>query len=131
MTLSGYVHSQVAGLIEKVGAESERAARDTSDEGIHDLRVAIRRLSENLRVFKDLFPRGAAKAVRKDLKSAMKLAGDARNHDIARELMARARVPAAPELTAGREHAAVKLAGVLSEWNQETYARRWRELLHV
>jgi CHAD domain-containing protein len=131
MTLAEYVQSQVTALIQQVRQECDRAALETSDEAIHDLRVAIRRLSENLRVFKDLFPKGAAKAVRRDLKAAMKLAGETRNHDIARELMTKARVPVTTELKKGREQAAGELAKVLNQWNQDTRSHRWQAQLRA
>ncbi len=131
MTLSDYVKQHISGLIDKVAEQGRLAETDTTGDGVHDLRVAIRRLAENLRVFEDLFPRGAAKKVRKELRAAMRLAGDARNHDIAAELMRRAKVPAKPDVAAGRARAAVKLAKVLRAWNRDAAERAWREGLHV
>ena len=131
MTLSQYVRVQTTVLIRQVHEQSHRVEIDTSDEAIHDLRVAIRRLSETLRVFKDLFPGGAAKAVRKDLKTAMRRAGRTRNCDIARELMAKARMPASAELTDDRDQAAKDLADMLSRWNKKARSQKWQEHLHV
>jgi CHAD domain-containing protein len=130
MTLAEYVNEEIAGLMNRVGDASRATENDTSEEGIHQLRVSIRRLSECLRVFKNLFPHGAAKKVRKDLKAAMKLAGEARNHDIARDLMKRAKVAIDPSVTEGRERVAEHLSAVLQEWNRSDAVNGWRDLLH-
>jgi CHAD domain-containing protein len=127
--LAEYVKSRVGALIGDVIRESARAEHDTSADGIHDLRVAIRRLSESLRVFERLFPPGAANAVRRDLRAAMKQAADARNHDIAGELLRKAELFAHPEIAEGRERAAGKLARVLHRWNSGSVFQAWRERL--
>jgi CHAD domain-containing protein len=130
MTLAEYVDGQMDALIGKVADAAAHAESDTSAAGIHRLRVAIRKLAESLRVFKSLFPHGAAKKVRKDLKAAMKLAGEARNYDIARDLMKKAKVQIDPEVVEGRERALQRLAAVLHAWNQDNAAGAWRERLH-
>src|SRR5277367_6878075 len=90
MTLVEHVHREIAILVDSVAAQTARAAEDQSEEAIHDLRVAIRRLTENLRVFEDVFPRSAASMTRRDLRPVMKLAGAVRNHDIAKQLAGKA-----------------------------------------
>ena len=131
MTLAEYTRTSIRALIDSTSRQARHAERDNSGDAIHDLRVAIRRLSENLRVFEDLFPRGAAKQVRKELRQAMKLAGAARNHDIAAELMRMAQLPLEPGLAGKREQATAELAIVLHAWNSGRIARAWRERLHV
>ncbi len=130
MNLSEYVRQHVTDLIEAVEQQSRLAATDSSEHGVHDLRVSIRRLSENLRVFEDLFPRGAAKTVRKNLRVAMHMAGEARNHDIARKLMDKARVSVPADFAKGREHAGGTLSQVLNNWNSGGAFRAWKEQLH-
>ena len=124
MTLAEYVKQQVGTLI----AEVEKQACEGS---VHHLRVAIRRLSEGLRVFEDLFPHGAAKKVRRELHKAMRRAGDVRNHDIAEELLRRARVSPKHGFTQSRAQAARGLAGVQTRWREDAVGCRWRAELHV
>ncbi len=130
-TLAVYVRTQVNGLIDQLVAQSQLTERDTSDHSIHDLRTSIRRLNETLRVFEDLFPRGAARTVRDDLRAAMRPAGEARNVDIARELMAKARLEIDPSLAAGRAAAETKLMSVLAGWNRGAAYKAWREQLNA
>ncbi len=131
MTLSEYVQKQVNALIDKLVAQAQVTERDTSDDAIHDLRTSIRRLNETLRVFEDLFPRGAAKTVRNDLRVAMRLAGDARNVDIARDLMIKAELDPSPSLTADRASAEDKLMNILAGWNRGAAYKAWREQLNA
>ena len=130
MTLSDYVKQQVDERIANVAQAVLRAQNDASAVEIHRLRVAIRKLSECLRVFQDLFPKSAANSVRKDLKAAMKLAGEARNHDIARDLMKRAKVPIAPDIESGRDQAVNHLARILRDWTRISAIDTWRERLN-
>lgn len=131
MTLLEFVQTQVSSLIDKLVAQAKITERDTSDGAIHDLRTSIRRLNETLRVFEDLFPRGAAKTVRNDLRLAMRSAGAARNVDIARDLMIRAKLEPGPSLAAERASAESKLKDVLGGWNRGTAYKAWREQLHA
>jgi CHAD domain-containing protein len=128
MTLGKYIRNQVDDLITGVARESAKA--DTSADGVHDLRVAIRRLSECLRVFDSVFPEGAADEVRGSLKVAMKQAAEVRNHDIASTLMHKAQRPGGIEIVAGRDRAAEKLASVLEAWKHDQAAEAWRDRLH-
>lgn len=129
MTLLAYVSGQVEGLIERVEEAARRAGTDGSPASIHGLRVSLRKLAEGLRVFKDLFPRGAAKSVRKELRAGMKLAGEARNLDIARDLRKRAKAGAEAGWAARREQAYGDLARVLKQWNEGRATEHWRERL--
>jgi CHAD domain-containing protein len=129
MTLLAYVRQQIAARIDAVAEQSAKA--DTSADGIHDLRVTIRRLNESLRVFEDLFPRGSARLVRKDLKLVMGVAGEVRNHDIARDLMRKARLPRSAEIAEGRQAAAAKLAARLESWNSGVPFKAWKEQLRA
>lgn len=130
MTLSEYVRGQIDMRIGKLTDQALATEHDTSEDGVHDLRTNIRRLNEALKVFKDLFPRGAAKTVRDDLRLAMRAAGDARNVDIARKLLAKAELPADPKLDKRRERAAARLSGILAGWNRGTAPRTWKENLN-
>jgi CHAD domain-containing protein len=129
LTLVEYAQATIGALIDQVAEQSLQAARDASEEPIHDLRVAIRRLSETLRVFEDVCPGGAAADVRKDLKQAMRLAGVIRNHDIALELANKAKVSLHASFEQDRAHAVSSLGEVLVKWNQVTIFEIWRTQL--
>ena len=129
MSFLDYVREQISRRIDAVAQESLKS--DLSEDGVHDLRVAIRRLSESLRVFEDLFPQGSAKAVRKDLKAGMRLAGEVRNHDIAIDLLRKARLAGVLAMRQARSEAASRLGDCLKAWNENVSARAWLEQLHV
>lgn len=129
MTLVEHVHREIAILVDSVAAQTARAAEDQSEEAIHDLRVAIRRLTENLRVFEDVFPRSAASMTRRDLRPVMKLAGAVRNHDIAKQLAGKAEVKIPKKFDADRDRAVAQLGDLLKGWNEQTAFRVWKEML--
>ena len=129
MTLFEFVKQQVDFRIQQIEEEARKA--DTSPDGVHDLRVAIRRLSEVLRVCDNLFPEGAAAIVRKDLRSVMRVAGEVRNHDIAAELLAKASLGPSTKIEEGRVQMTAKLARRLGKWNSGVPFQTWKELLHA
>src|SRR5882757_9680946 len=64
------------------------AARENPKwHNVHDLRVAIRRFSQALRIFKSSFSKKDVKRARAALKKTMTLAGEARNFDIAAKVL--------------------------------------------
>lgn len=91
--MKDYARAQVDARRERVREEWGRAAVNPDDDAIHDLRVAIRRLSQAYRVFGPLVPGKEAKRARKDLRPVRKLAGDVRDCDIAIELLREAGLP--------------------------------------
>jgi CHAD domain-containing protein len=56
-------------------------------DAVHRMRVSIRRLQAALRLFEQYLHSSGVKEIRKQLKKAMRAAGDLRNHDIALELI--------------------------------------------
>src|ERR1017187_6125566 len=87
-----YACLETAILLRRLAYQSNRAARDGDADSIHDLRVAIRRLSRCLRVFAPFFPVGSWKKIRRQLAGLMKATGEVRDRDIALQLLAEARV---------------------------------------
>jgi CHAD domain-containing protein len=63
------------------------ALRMHDAESVHRMRVAIRRLQQALRVFKQYLKKPGTKRVRKQLKRCMAAAGELRDHDIAIQLV--------------------------------------------
>ena len=131
MTLSRYAAKNISELIEKVTKAAADAEKEASEDCIHDLRVAIRRLSEMLRVFEDVCPDGTAAKVRKDLREAMRLAGTIRNHDIARDLATKAKAEVNASFDEERAEAVRELIAALSKWKSGMIFKRWRTQLRA
>jgi len=131
MTLSEYAAKTIGELIEKVASQAAEVGKDASEHRIHDLRVAIRRLSETLRVFEDVCLEESAVAVRKDLREAMQLAGSIRNHDIAIDLAGKAKVKLNDSFEAERAQVVRDLCEVLAQWNSGRIFKTWRTQLHA
>jgi CHAD domain-containing protein len=100
-------------------------------EAIHDLRVAIRRFTQVLRVFDGLFSH--PRKMRHPLRSVMDLCGEARNCDIAPEVLTEAGVPPdsalEKRLKQRRARAGRDLAKLLDRWHVHSHMHRWQEWL--
>jgi CHAD domain-containing protein len=130
-----YARRQTAQLLHRVASAVERAARDADADAIHDVRVAMRRLSGCLRVFAPLYPKGPWKKVRRRISLLMTAAGVVRDCDIAIELAHKAGVGRSralmPLLAAYRRKAARDLQAELLRWKDREYPRRWKRRLEV
>jgi CHAD domain-containing protein len=96
-------------------------------ESIHDLRVAIRRFTQVLRVFDGVFDH--SRKMRRRLRTLMDLCGDARNCDIALEVLSSAGVPVdhglVRRLRQRRARAGRELARHIEDWHVRSLIRRW------
>ena len=90
--MRSYAKKQAARLLRKLNTEVARTSAKGDPDSIHDLRVAIRRFSQSLRIFEDLFAAGKARKTRRQLKKLMSMAGEIRNRDIALDLVQQAGV---------------------------------------
>src|SRR5208283_2290858 len=88
-----YARRQTALLLGRLSVAVSRAARNADAASIHDLRVAMRRLSRCLRVFGPLYRDASWKKMRRRIAALMAAAGAVRDCDIALELVGRAGVP--------------------------------------
>lgn len=84
-----YAKSELAARLNRVRDEWRRAAANPDDEAIHDLRVAIRRLSQAYRILGIEAGDDGDKAKRK-LREIRRLAGEVRDCDIAIDLLRKA-----------------------------------------
>jgi CHAD domain-containing protein len=130
-----YAKEQVAHLLDRLAYQVGRAARQGDEETIHDLRVAIRRFTQSLRVFRQFLPRSAAKKIRRKLKTLMRIAAEVRNRDIAVQLMIAAGVPAkagiVPVLREERNELQKALVSAIMAWNRRSFSRKWRDRLEL
>lgn len=135
MTLEGYAGVRVAGLIGRVECELGRLSQSRDAEAIHDLRVSVRRLTQALRALRGVLPKKPARAVRRELKPLMDLAGEVRTRDIALELFESAGVAAdsavCVRLALEREDAIAALAAMAGRMNGEECGSRWRRDLEI
>ncbi len=128
-----YARQQTAILLRRLAFQLNRAARNGDAEAIHDLRVAIRRLNRGLRVFAQFYPDDSWKRIRRRLARLMKMAGEVRDRDIARELLAHAgvapRAAIVARLEAERGKARHELLQEIRRWKNRNFYRKWRSRL--
>jgi CHAD domain-containing protein len=128
-----FAADQLAKLLERLAFQVNTTVHSRNADAVHDLRVAIRRFTQVLIVFKDCFPARESKRVRKQLKDLMTLAGDVRDCDIALKLLEKA----SPDNSAGlrerlgarRREAAKALVGALTRLARRGYSAKWRAAL--
>ena len=125
-----YARRQTAILLGRLALEINRSARGGSADAIHDLRVAIRRLSRCLRSFSQFYPGRWWKKARAQLSELLHTAGAVRDRDIALELLAQAgisgRAAIVTKLEAERTKASRELALEIRRWRERGFTRKWR-----
>ena len=130
-----YVRQRTAGVLDRLAAQIDRAVDDHSADAIHDVRVAIRRLSRCLRAFAQFYPGRSWKKARAELSELLHAAGAVRDRDIALELLAQAgvarRAPVIAKLKAERVKAQGKFAAALRSWRDGNRVERWRRRLEI
>jgi CHAD domain-containing protein len=130
-----FAHLQVAALLRRLAAQVNKTAESGDADAVHDLRVAVRRLSRALRSFAQFFPAKSWKRIRKKLSGLMDAAAAVRDCDVALELLEkagltyRARVTLA--LQTRRSKAGAQLREELQRWQTRNFAREWREALEL
>jgi CHAD domain-containing protein len=96
-----FVREQTARLLARLKEQIQRASDNGDPDSIHDLRVAIRRFTQCLRIFKQFLPARETRKIRKRLKRIMDLAAEVRDRDVALELLAAAGPAGDPGMAAG------------------------------
>ncbi|MGA2598614.1 MAG: CHAD domain-containing protein [Bryobacteraceae bacterium] len=85
-------------LLDHLANEMRKAAKKPDSDAVHDVRVAIRRTRECLKIFAPAFPSRAARSIDKKLSKVLEAAGELRNLDIAIELLKASGLPKSGEL---------------------------------
>ena len=133
--MQAYVRFQTGVLLRRFTTQVTRTARTADADSIHDLRVAIRRLSRCLRVFSQFYPERSWKPVRRRLADLMDLCGSVRDCDIAIELLklagVRVATPLVRQLRTQRRAAARELQLELQGWKARGISRQWRTRLEL
>jgi CHAD domain-containing protein len=135
MNMREFVRLQTGILLAGLASQVNRTARTGDAEAIHDLRVAVRRLSRCLRAFAQFYPGHSWKPIRRRLAGLMERCGSVRDRDIAIELLAKAGVlPASPlvrQLDEERRAADRELRRELRRWKEDGFSRRWSVRLEL
>jgi CHAD domain-containing protein len=130
-----HVKLQTAILLRRFAYEVGHVAKSENAATIHDLRVAIRRLSNCLRLFAKFYPGHAGKRIRHRLDGLMTAAGTVRDLDIALELLREAgmssRTSLASRLRDERRKSANHLAREIRLWKNRGFSRKWRSRLDL
>lgn len=127
--LAAYLRAQLHAV-----AQNDPRVRRRDADGIHDMRVAVRRLRSTLRTFRPVFDPDRAEHLRDELHWLAGLLGAVRDLDVLRELVdalpadqvdatVRARIRSRLEVEQAGAQAALGAA-----INEERYAALWRDL---
>ncbi len=130
-----YAQQQTVALLRKFAGQVNRAAETGRHDTIHDLRVAIRRLSRGLRVFAPFYPDESWKSIRRELRRVMQAAGAVRDRDIALGCLAEAGVAESDaivtRLRAERRQANREFLAEIRGWKARGISRQWRQRLEI
>jgi len=130
-----FARQQTSLLLGRLSVAVDRAAHQADAASIHDLRVAMRRLSRCLRVFAPLYSDGSWKKMRRRITALLAAAGAVRDCDIALDLVARAgiarRSALVAQLAAQRRKTGRDLLLEIRRWKGRDYPRRWRSRLEL
>jgi CHAD domain-containing protein len=122
-----YARERAATLLRRLAFRMNRAARVRDADSIHDLRVAIRRFEQCLRIFHQFFP--GHKKIHRRLHKIMQLSGEVRNRDIALDLLKQAGQPArsavADRLRRERKEFQGELMADFDRWGERDVFRKW------
>jgi CHAD domain-containing protein len=128
-----YAAEQVSALLRRLVFRVKRAAKLPDADSIHDLRVAIRRFSQCLRVFRRFFPANEVKKLRRRLRKIMGFTAKVRDRDIALQLCAQAGLQSGSSLVRRlveeRKQAEAELLDRLEQLARRDFSRDWRERL--
>jgi CHAD domain-containing protein len=117
MTLDQHARELLRKATARLDREIGLTIEDPGEDPVHDMRVAIRRLSQALRMFAALFPPREARAMRQAMKPALAAAAVARDLDVGMELLRKEDLPAAhpllAKMAAERLRAGLALTGQL------------------
>lgn len=121
-------------LLSQLDKGFRKAAKSPEDpDAVHDLRVAIRRVRQALRMFPDAFGQDAKKA-RRQLKKVMTVLGAVRNYDIIPAILKDANARAGEALLKAiqkdRQNAQKELEASLKAWQKQNVMRKWKPKVH-
>jgi|SRR6185295_12424581 CHAD domain-containing protein len=128
-----YAAGQGSKLLRRLAHRLNQAASSPDPDAVHDLRVAIRRFQQFLRVFRQFLPDRTAKKIRRRLRKIMKSAGEVRNRDIAAMLLSqtdrRSSLELSTTLARQRSQAEQDLVNLLNRLQESDFEQKWHAKL--
>jgi CHAD domain-containing protein len=111
------------------------AARSPDDpDAVHDLRVAIRRFIESIKIFPEVFGDSASKKFRRKLKPLLRALGDVRNLDVTTGVLNAARAKPTQaivdRLQSDKRNAQKALSELLRSWRKSETVEAWLERIN-
>lgn len=122
-----FAMDQMNHLLTRLAFQIHRASKAPGPEEIHDVRVSIRRFSQGLLLFNDLFPPWEVKKIKRRLKRMMRLTSEIRNRDITLEYLASVKETRhRPRLVKQRLALQKEFALMVRRWNARDFSANWR-----
>lgn len=119
----------------KLVEQAEHCLETPDPDAVHDLRVAIRRFSQALRIFRQLLDPKAVQPMRRALKRVMDAAAAVRDLDVGMERLIAEGLPephaVLEEMRAERRRGELALRGWLLLLKSEEPERAWRPCLQT
>jgi CHAD domain-containing protein len=135
MTMREYARGETSARLHRLAQQVELAAESAEAGPIHDLRVAIRRLSRCLRVFAQFYPADSRRKLRRRLRVLMDAAGAVRDLDIAIALLGESGIPprtvVVARLRAERRRRSRTLLAEVRRWRGRGRLRGWSRGLEL
>jgi CHAD domain-containing protein len=126
---------QGSGLLRSLNIETARVLKSAGIEAVHDLRVAVRRFRQVLKILKPWLPDAESRLLRRELKELMARAGDVRDRDIALHLFRALEVPKNRRIVSkfhdARTAAAHALHASLHDFRLRDTGAAWRRALKL
>ena len=87
MTIDEFAAAKMEVLSRRLAYQITRARKQGDETSVHDLRVALRRFGQCLRVFRPVLSEHGSRKKRRRLRELLKRAGALRNFDVALQLL--------------------------------------------
>ncbi len=120
-------------LLRRLSFEINQVVKSCEPDRVHDLRVAIRRFNQVLRVFRPVFPGKEVRRIRRRLKQLLMLAGEVRNCDVVLALLSKSPGASSDQLRTTlevqRKERKRELLNALKPWVQAKSSMKWRAAL--
>jgi len=130
-----FANEQIASRLGTLTFQVRRTAKVRDAESIHDLRVAIRRLSQSIMLFSTLLPKDEVKRIRRRLNGMMDAAAEVRERDIALQFLDEAGVspddPLRARILSERALAERALLDKANRWSRRNFSGKCRSALRL
>lgn len=130
-----FTRLQTAIALRRVAFSAARIRGDCDAEAVHQMRVAVRRFQQCLRIFDVFYEKAGRKKIERTLDEMMNLAGEVRGLDIAIRVLGEAGIPAGAAVIRDwkqrRKQASHELERWLQSWGRREPSKKWRSMLKL